>query len=439
MALGGGTYLVQNKVLPGAYMNFVSASRASATLSDRGIAALPLALDWGPEQTVFAVTNGEFQTDSMKIFGHTYTDAAMLPLRELFQHCKTAYLFRLNSGGTKASCTYAEARYPGARGNALRVVIEQNEAFEEGENEVYDVSTYLDAVRVDTQMKVKTAAELKVNDYVTWKDAPLTATASTPLTSGTDGTVQDAAYQVFLDKIESYSFNTLGCASTNETIKALFAAFTKRLRDEMGIKFQTVLHRYIKPDFEGVVSIENGLVGEQDDPALVYWATGAQAGCAVNQSLTNAAYTGELTPYVDYTQTQLEEGIRAGKFMLHRVGDEVRVLTDINTFVSVTDEKSADFASNQVVRVLDQIANDIALLFNTKYLGKVQNDAAGRVSLWNDIVKHHEQLQDLRAIENFTSDAVTVLPGETKKAVQVQDRVQPVAAMEQLYMTVIVA
>lgn len=439
MALGGGTYLVQNKVLPGAYMNFVSASRASATLSDRGIAALPLALDWGPEQTVFAVTNGEFQTDSMKIFGHTYTDAAMLPLRELFQHCKTAYLFRLNSGGTKASCTYAEARYPGARGNALRVVIEQNEAFEEGENEVYDVSTYLDAVRVDTQMKVKTAAELKANDYVTWKDAPLTATASTPLTSGTDGTVQDAAYQVFLDKIESYSFNTLGCASTNETIKALFAAFTKRLRDEMGIKFQTVLHRYIKPDFEGVVSIENGLVGAQDDPALVYWATGAQAGCAVNQSLTNAAYTGELTPYVDYTQTQLEEGIRAGKFMLHRVGDEVRVLTDINTFVSVTDEKSADFASNQVVRVLDQIANDIALLFNTKSLGKVQNDAAGRVSLWNDIVKHHEQLQDLRAIENFTSDAVTVLPGETKKAVQVQDRVQPVAAMEQLYMTVIVA
>ena len=78
MALGGGTYLVQNKVLPGAYMNFVSASRASATLSDRGIAALPLALDWGPEQTVFGVTNGEFQTDSMKIFGHTYTDAAML-------------------------------------------------------------------------------------------------------------------------------------------------------------------------------------------------------------------------------------------------------------------------------------------------------------------------------------------------------------------------
>ena len=52
MALGGGTYLVQNKLLPGAYINFVSASRASATLSDRGTATFPLSLDWGPEGEV---------------------------------------------------------------------------------------------------------------------------------------------------------------------------------------------------------------------------------------------------------------------------------------------------------------------------------------------------------------------------------------------------
>ena len=49
MALGGGTFLVQNKILPGAYLNFVSVVQASATLSERGVATLPLALDWGPE------------------------------------------------------------------------------------------------------------------------------------------------------------------------------------------------------------------------------------------------------------------------------------------------------------------------------------------------------------------------------------------------------
>ena len=120
------------------------------------------------------------------------------------------------------------------------------------------------------------------------------------------------------------------------------------------------------------------------------------------------------------------------------MGDEVRVLIDINTFVSVTDEKSADFSGNQVIRVLDQIANDIASIFNTKYLGKVQNDTSGRVSLWQDIVSHHNQLQTIRAIENFDSEQVTVVQGDSRKAVAVDDRVQPVSAMEQLYMRVVV-
>ena len=166
--------------------------------------------------------------------------------------------------------------------------------------------------------------------------------------------------------------------------------------------------------------------------------TGAQAGCEVNKSLTNATYDGEYDVYTDYTQAQLETAIQSGKLILHQVNDQVRVLTDINTFVSSTDEKSSDFSNNQTVRVLDQIGNDIAVVFNTKYLGKVPNDAAGRISLWNDIVKHHEQLQTIRAIENFTSDSVSVEQGETKKSVLVMDYVTPVNAMEQLYMTVIV-
>ena len=88
--------------------------------------------------------------------------------------------------------------------------------------------------------------------------------------------------------------------------------------------------------------------------------------------------------------------------------------------------------------MLDQIANDIAVLFGTKYIGKVPNDASGRISLWNDIVKHHQELQNIRAIENFNPDNVTVAQGDTKKSVVVTDYVTPVNAMEQLYMTVYV-
>ena len=87
---------------------------------------------------------------------------------------------------------------------------------------------------------------------------------------------------------------------------------------------------------------------------------------------------------------------------------------------------------------MDQIATDIAKVFNDKYLGAIPNDASGRVSLWSDIVKHHEQLQQMRAIENFDPAEVVVEAGNTKKSVVVADAITVVNAMEKLYVTVVV-
>ena len=69
MALGGGTWTAQDKVLPGTYINFASRVQAAAVLSDRGIAAAPFVLSWGPEKTVFEVTAQKLAKDCKKIFG----------------------------------------------------------------------------------------------------------------------------------------------------------------------------------------------------------------------------------------------------------------------------------------------------------------------------------------------------------------------------------
>ena len=437
MALGGGTFLTQNKILPGAYINFVSVAKASATLSDRGIATIPLDMDWGPENQVVTVELADFLKNSQKIFGYAYTAEKLKPMREIFKHAKTVYFFRLNASGVKAANTFATAKYPGTRGNDLRTVITENEK-SELESKLYDVATFLGTVQVDLQTGIKAMADLKPNDYVDWiTSASISLTASLPLKNGTNGTVEDAAYQTYLDKMEAYNFNAMGCPSNKSTIAELFAAFCKRMRDDVGKKFQVVCFRNLA-DYEGVVSVKNTIVGQTDDPALIPWATGVVAGTAVNKSATNMDYDGEYSVDTDYTQTELENSIREGSFMFHQVDEKVVVLEDINSFISITDEKSSDFSSNQTIRVLDQIANDIAVLFGKKYIGKVPNDASGRVSLWNDIVKHHMELQNIRAIENFNPDNVTVVQGDTKKAVVVTDYVTPVNAMAQLYMTVYV-
>lgn len=437
MALGGGTFLTQNKILPGAYINFISVANASATLSDRGIATIPLDMNWGPENQVMTVELADFLKNSQKIFGYAYTADELKPMREIFKHAKTVYFFRLNASGVKAANTFCTAKYPGTRGNSLRTVITENEN-STSEAKLYDVATYLDTVQVDLQTGVSSLADLKPNDYVDWiTGASISLTASLPLKNGTNGTVEDAAYQTYLDKMEAYNFNAMGCPSNKSTISALFAAFCERMRDDVGKKFQVVCFRNLA-DYEGVVSVKNTVAGETDDPALIPWVTGVIAGTAVNKSATNMDYDGEYAIDTDYTQTELENGIKEGSFMFHQVDEKVVVLEDINTFISVTDVKSSDFSSNQTIRVLDQIANDIAVLFGKKYIGKVPNDASGRVSLWNDIVKHHTELQNIRAIENFSGDNVTVAQGDTKKAVVVTDYVTPVNAMAQLYMTVYV-
>ena len=208
MALGGGNFTTQNKELPGTYINFVSAASASAALSGRGIATMPLELDWGKEGEVFEVTNEEFQKNSMKIFGYAFDNPKMKGIRDLFLGAKTLYAYRLNGGGLKASNTYAAALYGGTRGNDLKIVIQAN-ADDEAK---FDVETYLGTAKVDAQT-VAAASELTANDYVTFKaDAELAVTASMPLAGGTDGTVDGTAHQNYLDKIESYTYNTMGAA-----------------------------------------------------------------------------------------------------------------------------------------------------------------------------------------------------------------------------------
>lgn len=436
MALGGGTFLTQNKELPGTYINFVSAASANASLSDRGIATMPLEMDWGVSGAIFQVTNEDFQKNSMEIFGYDYTSERLKGLRDLFMNTRIFYGYRLNGNGKKAANGIAEALYAGTRGNDLKIVVQVNTDNES----LFDVKTLLGSVVVDEQT-VSGTDDLFPNKYVKWKQGVgLEASAGMPLTGGTNGEVSGADHQAYLDRAESYTFNVMGVVVTDDTTRSLYAAFNRRLRDEMGVKFQLVLYDYAKADYLGIISVNNKVLDDGwSEAALVYWVTGATAGCAVNKSNQNKKYDGAFLVETPYTQSQLKDAIKAGKFTFHMVGTDIRVLEDINTMVTTSDTQGDIFKDNQTVRVTDQIGNDIAVLFNTKYLGVVPNDAAGRVSLWSDIVAHHRELERMRAIEGFSDSDVTVGQGDTKKSVVVSDLVTVVNTMGKLYMVVTVA
>lgn len=265
--------------------------------------------------------------------------------------------------------------------------------------------------------------------------ATLEVTAGVKLTGGTNKESTGDAHQEFLSKLEAYAFNAVGCVSEDASVAKLYATFVKRMRENVGTKCQAVLYNNAS-DYEGVVNVVN--TTEESNTGLIYWVTGIIASCAINQSNTNKTYNGEFTINSNYTQAELETAIDEGKFILHKVSDEIRVLKDINSLVTTSTEKGDDFKSNQTIRVIDQVATDVASVFNNKYIGKIQNNKAGRVSLWNDIVTLFKSYQSMQAIENFDSEDITVEVGNDKQSVVVDASVEPVNSMEKLYMSVVI-
>ena len=158
MTVAGGTWTNQNKIRPGVYIRFTSSRGLGLTVSDRGTVAIAEALSWGPVETVQTIEAGANMTPYT---GYDITDPNNRFLNEIFKGTnRTAapnkvLLYRLGATGQVAATATvapltATAKYPGTRGNDLKVVIEENED-SQPEARRYNVATYLGTTRVDAE------------------------------------------------------------------------------------------------------------------------------------------------------------------------------------------------------------------------------------------------------------------------------------------------
>lgn len=428
----GGTFLTHNKVLPGAYINFISKARPLGTIGDRGVVAVALEHNFGVPNEVIRLDSETLQKDSLTVLGYSFQDDKLQPFREMIRNAKEILFYRLGGDGTKASVEISPltitAKYGGTRYNDIKIVIENN--VDSGKK---IVKTYIDTnVLIDEQI-ASNVEELKANDFVVFSGTgALVENGGTNLANGTDGNVNGSSYSNFLDKIEKYNFNVIGYSGDDESTKALYESFTKRLRYDEGVKITCLLVKYNKADDEGIISLD------ESAKKLFYWTLGALGGAEINQSLTNKLYDGEINLNVELKKSELEKKIKAGIFAFYGEKDEIRVLKDINTFTNYQPDKNSDFSNNQIIRILDNVGNDIARIFNTYYLGKEINDNTGRNLFKAELISYFRNLQAIRALDNFNSDNVIVTKGTEKGDVIVDVLIEPVAAMDKLYMKCII-
>lgn len=437
--MAGGTFLTQNKVRPGAYINVKTEAKPLGSVSDRGIMTLALPLDWGDSKEIVTLSN---ETDFIKTLGYDLLEEPLLLIKEAMKKASKVLLYRLNDG-VKASKTVdhltVTAKYAGTRGNELTVTVAANPDAENG----YIVQTYLGTTLVDEQEAAQ-IEDLAANDFVTFTGSgALAANAGIVLSGGTSGEVQVSDYSAYFAMVQHETFHAMALPVDDPVIKGAALSFVRDMREKEGKKVQVILADYASADYEGVISVKNGVILDSGQTlsntlATVYVAA-MTAGANVNQSNTYAAYEGAIGVDIKYLNSEIIAALQKGEFVFVEKGDKMMVEQDINSFTGYSPEKGKAFSKNRVLRVLDGLSNDIKQIFEDFYIGKADNNHDGRNIFKAEIVHYLETLQGINAIQNFDAQTdLEVLPGEAIDAVVVNLYVQPVDAMEKMYMTVTV-
>ena len=445
----GGTFLVQNKVRPGAYINFVAVPQSLMNVSDRGIATIALPMSWGPQGEIIDILSSDL-TDgsSLAKIGYSSTDVESLLFRICLQNCYRLKAWRLDTGGTKATATIGTgetalkptAKYAGICGNDIKIVIVKDD----DSGSTYTVETLYKGIRKDIQSKLTSPTLLEDNDWVDWnvtQQTVFTATAATSLAGGENGTVTETtAYTDYWAKMKTETWNTMGLLSEDATVKTAFCEYIKDLRENEGVKVQGCVYDKATYDYEGIISSDQGYkteVEEISEVNFVAWVTGATAGAEINESNTHKTVQDAVEIIGELTNTEIIDALQNGKFVISKLrSGTIVVEKDINTLHTFTTDRSYDFSKNRVIRVLDEMGNTVMNTWDENYCGKLDNDADGRNVYKADLVSYGNTLQGIHAITNFLgADDIEVLMGDDVDSVVVNWPVQPVDSMEKLYMT----
>jgi hypothetical protein len=341
-----GTWTSQNKILPGAYINFLTNAPLSITPGDRGIVVLLQEMSVGNAGEIYRIT----ATDQSE-YPEGVTDDDKLLINEALKGAQTVLVYNL--GQDHASVTEA------------------------------------------------------------------------------------------LEKLRTEKFNTL-CypydGTEYESRKQEIATWVKAMREDEGMKIQAVLANY-DGDYEGIINVVQGVKltdGAELTPAqTTVWVAGVTAGANINQSNTGRKYVGAVDVIPRMTKSEMETAIQNGEFIFKvDSAQNVTAVYDINSLTSITPEKGKAFTKNRVIRVIDGINNDITTIFESNFVGKIDNNPDGRSLLRATLIEYFNELQRLNAIQNFQPEDVTVSPGTDIDAVVIDCYIQPVDSVEKIYITI---
>ena len=435
----GALYNVgEQKIRPGVYRRYENVGGGETPGAVYGVFAIAVHADIGPLGKVLS-----FGTEDVEDVKKTYgTGGTVDAIQALFDGGATkVFVYRLGTGGTKASITLNDADTTGLvtlttkteTATEFSVTI-KSKLGSTGTKQllVYTGTDLLETIEYDTDTTDSAALVAAVNKSSEYLDATKVAdglvadVSNSKLTGGAAPTVNTASYSAAFTAFEPYKWNYMVLDTDDTDVHALVSAYMNRifkngalgvciLGEPTSVEFDTRVAHAAAFNDEKVIYLGSGYEDTNGNKVDGYYAIAKQAGIigslGSNESATHTVIPGAVNTLEVLKNSQYEEAIKSGMLLLSP-NDEGQVWFDAAINTLITPNKDQDEGWKKIRRtstrfeMFDRIDRTLAPL-----IGKVDCDDIGV----GDCVIKGQAVLDAMIAESKLMDGATFAEDTTQK------------------------
>lgn len=227
--------------------------------------------------------------------------------------------------------------------------------------------------------------------------------------------------------LESLRFDVCTVAGLLTGEAAAFITWAKAAYDTKRRHALYVTVSEAAPDHKAVINfVTNGIIVDSNSySALEYLPriAGAIAGLQLWESSTYLVLP-EVKDCPHLTRAEADAAIAAGKLILYHDGEKVKIARGVTSLTTLPDGVGTDFQKIKVLRIINQIEDDIVRTIEDNYIGRVANTYVTKcllVSAINDYLLGLERLNVL--VEGKNTVAINVVKNRTYLKTQIPEEI----------------